>query len=96
MDIKETLQNRNAKYGDYKLVAKTTISLMHIIRQSPKYEDLTDVHKETLHMIFQKIARLIGGDMYDSDTSHDIVGYASLLENYILEQNKKQKNNKVK
>ena len=87
MDIKTTLQKRASKYGSVSDNAKVTQSLMRVIKDSPRYAELTDVHLETLHMICHKIARMVCGDYMYNDNPHDIAGYATLLEEYINEVN---------
>ena len=49
--------------------------------------DLSPMHREAMHMIFHKIARMCSGDSYYADNPHDIAGYATLLEEYINEVN---------
>jgi len=87
MEIKDTLNKRTNKYGSIADNAKVTQSLMKVIKQSPMHAELTDVHVESLHMIFHKIARMVCGDCMYNDNPHDIAGYATLLEEYINEVN---------
>lgn len=85
----ETLANRKKQYGELEPLCNIVQGLEGVLKDNYKdYECLPSVHKEIIHMIFHKIARLVNGNNYHIDTAHDITGYAKLLEDYIREQNK--------
>ncbi len=83
-DINQTLKERGSKYGTFEDNAKVTQSLMAILLAAPSAERLTDVHKEELHMICHKMARMVCGDPFYVDNAHDICGYAKGLEDYLI------------
>jgi hypothetical protein len=78
-DIQDTLNNRQDSYGPYANVCALTQAFMRIVNRSPNGNALSDVHVESLHMIFSKISRLLSGNSNHLDTIHDIAGYATLL-----------------
>ena len=87
MDIDETLKQRGGRYGSLKDNAEVAQMLMKVVEvYAPNYSQLENPHKEALHMIFHKIARMVCGDVMYSDNMHDVAGYAKLLEDWQLEQ----------
>ena len=84
MNIDNTLNERGSRYGTFEDNAKITQMLMEVIKTAPSYDRLTHKHKEAFHMIFHKIARCVCGDPMYIDNIHDIVGYAKLLEDYLI------------
>lgn len=86
-DIKKTLDERGSRYGTFEGNAAVTQDLMFIVSQAPSFSRWTNEHKEAVHMIFHKIARMANGDPMYQDNVHDIIGYAKLLENFIEREN---------
>ena len=78
----ETLNERKSTYGDFENVAEMTQGLLFVMGQYG-YESMPDMHKEALHMICSKMARIVNGDHNHLDSWHDIGGYAKLIENNI-------------
>lgn len=81
--IEKTLQERGSRYGKFEDNARITQGFMRVLESSPNYHELHDMHLEAYHMIFHKIARSVCGDPTYVDNAHDIVGYATGLENYL-------------
>ena len=81
-DTQATLNERQSQYGDFKDVAGMTQELLAVMEQYG-YEDMPDIHKEAIHMICSKMARIVNGDHNHLDSWHDIGGYAKLIENNI-------------
>lgn len=94
MTIKSTLDQRGSRYGTFEDNAKITQSLYKIIESAPSFYKLEKEHKEAFHMIFHKIARAVCGDPDYIDNIHDIVGYATLLENYLIKKSKEKQGTK--
>jgi hypothetical protein len=92
-EIEKTLIIRGSRYGTFEDNADITQALMAIIEESPKAHELTNLHKECLHMIFHKISRMVCGDPMYVDNVHDIGGYAKGLEDYLIKWNKKHRKN---
>ena len=83
LDGSGIISQRDDKYGGFENVARITSQLDAVV--APYREKLTEVHFEALHMIFQKIARMVCGDPNYLDNPVDIAGYATLLANYLEE-----------
>ena len=81
-DTQQTLNERQSQYGDFKDVAGMTQELLAVMEQYG-YSDMPYMHKEALHMICSKMARIVNGDHNHLDSWHDIGGYAKLIENNI-------------
>lgn len=80
MSINETLEQRGARYGEFKDVAATTYALQEILRDASNHEHMTDDQVIALDMICNKMARIVNGDPNYIDNWHDIAGYATLVE----------------
>ena len=88
--ISDTIKQRNAVYGGIENVSVITQRLQEVIRKSPRYSALTDVHKTTIDMMLHKTARAVCGDIWHVDNYHDIIGYMTLLENFVKEKNREE------
>lgn len=85
--IDATLAERGKRYGEYKDHARITQDLKGIMTAEPSYHNkLTADQRETLDMIAHKIGRILNGDPHYHDSWHDIVGYAKLTADLILER----------
>lgn len=79
MTVQETLDDREAKYGDFATNAAAMQAFKNVYRSAPGWKKMTAVQRETLDMIITKTCRLLYGDpMQQHDTWHDIGGYAVL------------------
>lgn len=85
-NIDETLKQRGSTYGSFEDNADTTQALKRIIQTHPNYNQLRSFQKEAIDMTFHKIARIINGDPNYIDSWHDIVGYVSLVEKILVEE----------
>lgn len=72
------LETRRATHGDFTANAANTQATMRLWQKAPRWEDLTDVQLETLHMIAHKVSRAICGNPDEPDHWDDIAGYARL------------------
>ncbi|MCR4532721.1 DUF6378 domain-containing protein [Acinetobacter venetianus] len=79
MNIKETLQQRGARYGEFSEVAETTYQLQEALKRSQP-SSMTSSQIIALDMICNKMARIVNGDPSYIDNWHDISGYATLVE----------------
>lgn len=86
--VKDTLVTRGSRYGSFEGNATLTQTLYHVFLEAGGNE-LSDMHREAVHMIFHKIARMTLGDAYYADNAHDIAGYAQLLEEHMISMNNK-------
>lgn len=84
--VDETLAERGARYGDFTDHAVICQELKRVMKATgngscpTNWESLTDVKKQALEVIADKIARILSGDPEYKDNWHDIQGYAKLAE----------------
>jgi hypothetical protein len=79
-DIKETLAQRGASYGDFREQGRITQNLKRAMQDSPNWHRLPSYLKEGLDMIQHKISRMLNGDALFDDNMHDIIGYTKLMQ----------------
>jgi hypothetical protein len=79
-DVKETLDQRENRYGDYKRVSATSQWLKDIMRVGDSWDTMEPYMQESLDLICNKLARIVNGDPFYDDSWHDIGGYAKLVE----------------
>ena len=87
--ITTTLQERGQRYGKFTGHARITQELKRLIAEhTPGQRRLPDGQwitflapdqQEALHMICDKIGRILNGDPDYADSWHDIAGYAQLV-----------------
>lgn len=80
MSAEDTIRAREARYGDFAHRAKLAQRIQNDMRCSNKWGALAPDQQHALAMIAEKISRLLNGDPDQSDTWHDIAGYAMLVE----------------
>lgn len=79
-DIEQSLQERGARYGEFKGHADLTQALKRNFSiYSRSYAHLTPYMVEAIEMIFHKLGRIGNGDPRYLDSWIDIVGYAQLV-----------------
>lgn len=88
--IDKTLKERGSRYGSFEDNADITEDLMKVIQSASSYSKLSKQHLEAFHMIFHKISRAVCGDPDYIDNIHDIVGYAKLLEDFLISKKEKK------
>lgn len=83
--IEATLAERQATYGCFEDVARTTEQIMEALgdHRVNGLHDLPYPHRMALYMIASKMARIVNGDFNSIDGWHDIAGYATLIERLI-------------
>ena len=80
MSIDQTLKERGKIYGQYSEVARISQNIKAAYEDSANWHCLDPEKRESLHMIANKISRILNGDPSDWDSWHDIIGYATLIE----------------
>ena len=85
-DIDTTLTQRGQRYGEFAEHARITQNLKRAMADSPNWMFLSDDKKEALDMIAHKLGRILNGDPEYQDSWHDLIGYAKLIENALIEQ----------
>ena len=84
--IEHTLAERGARYGLFHEHAKICQEIKEPMMLSKGWERLKPDQRQALETIADKIARILNGDPTYVDNWHDIAGYATLVENRLLEQ----------
>lgn len=79
MEIAETLNARNAQYGDFNAQSAIASTLKKVLRANGKFEKLKPDQREALDHIAVKISRILNGNPDHFDSWHDIAGYAKLV-----------------
>ena len=79
--IEETLKERGNNYGDFTMNAIVTQGLKEHLHMGINWNEMPATHKEALEMICHKISRITNGDSNYKDSWTDIIGYATLVEN---------------
>lgn len=79
-NIDSTLEERGNRYGSYVDVSDLTFKLYEIIRiRMEGREGFEPYHIEAIHMICNKIARIVCGDPMYIDSWRDVCGYSELV-----------------
>jgi hypothetical protein len=78
-DIKKTLSDRAAKYGDFRYHAELSVHFKKVMHKGRSWPELYPYMQESLEMIQHKIARILNGDPKYLDSWVDIIGYAQLV-----------------
>jgi hypothetical protein len=84
--VAATLAQRGSRYGDFTDHARVcqsfkSCAIIAMPANSGRgFENLDDVAKQAIEVIFDKIARILTGDPNYDDNWHDIQGYAKLVE----------------
>ena len=83
--IEATLAERQAQYGCFEDVARTTGKIMEALSEVRVngLNDLPYPHRMALYMIASKMARIVNGDFNSIDGWHDIGGYSKLIEDLL-------------
>jgi len=83
-DLNKTLAKRRLQHGPFERHALIEIELRKV---AEKYSPIfTPVQEIGFSMILHKIARILNGGHKQSDTWHDIAGYATIIEKEILDE----------
>lgn len=84
--IDKVLEERGKKYGDFDDHAEIAQSLKTVMRTTNGWRRLTPSQKEALEMIMHKTARILNGDPSYIDSWTDIIGYARLVEQELIQE----------
>ena len=85
-DISATLDEREQTYGDFSVLSQSVEQMESSIKSLPGWQKASPAHRESAHMIIQKLARAFNGNPHYSDSWHDIAGYAKLAEKECKQQ----------
>ena len=84
MDINKTLAERGKTYGSFTSHARISQNIIRAMSDSPNWTRLADDQREALHIIANKLGRILNGNPDFHDSWHDIVGYAKLVADRLL------------
>jgi uncharacterized protein DUF6378 len=79
MDTSELLLIRGQTHGDFTSHAEIAMGLKEVMEDQPNWKRLSNVQKQALHMIQDKIGRILAGNPDHKDHWDDIAGYAKLV-----------------
>jgi hypothetical protein len=88
-DIKEVLNQRQKTHGEFSEVSKTYTDFINIAARKDFFGRCEDYQRLAIDVIFQKLARILNGDINFKDHWVDICGYSELVKKE-LDKNKKQ------
>jgi hypothetical protein len=91
-DIEATLAERGTRYGSFEEHAKISQALTRAMVASRNWNRLDDDMREALHIINNKIGRILNGDPWYHDSWHDIVGYAKLVADRLENDDRNRSN----
>lgn len=86
MSIESTLAERGERYGSFEHHAQIAQDLQDVMRKAEGWTKLKADQKQALQVIADKIARMLNGDPNYRDNWHDIVGYAKLVDDRLLNE----------
>lgn len=87
-NIASTLNERGRNYGNFEQQARVSESIKSAIHNGPNWWSLGADGREALDIIAVKIGRLLSGNPNHIDSWHDIQGYAKLVEDRLLRDEK--------
>lgn len=90
-NVSDTLAERGARYGAFKDHAAIAQGLQEVLWETPSWYALAPDVRQMLVVITDKMARILNGDPDYTDNYHDIQGYAKLVEDRLLKEQKEQK-----
>lgn len=79
----ELLAERQKTHGEYAEHARCTQELLRVLQSERGWPTLSDIQKESLHMICHKMGRVVTGNPDIADHWDDMAGYATLISQRI-------------
>ena len=78
-NIDTILSTRETTHGSYVEQSTASQTLKRLCEQARNWDQMPCYMRESVHLIQQKIARIICGDPFERDHWVDIMGYAALV-----------------
>ena len=78
-NINAILSMRETTHGSYVEQSTASQTLKRLCEQARNWEQMPCYMRESIHLIQQKIARIVCGDPWERDHWVDIMGYAALV-----------------
>lgn len=83
-DVNAVLAERGKRYGDFTDHARIAQAIQDAMRKEHNWNKLSDVQRQALTVIADKIARILSGDPNYDDNWIDIQGYAKLAQDRLI------------
>ena len=83
VEVKETISNRTANYGEFEVNSKIMQDMKDAAKSGSSWDKMSSYQKESIEMILHKVGRIVCGDPDYIDSWHDIAGYAKLVEDIL-------------
>lgn len=81
--IDNTLSERGSRYGRFEDGAEIMQHFKEYARNTPGWNKMKPIQRESLDMIFHKIGRILNGDPDYADSWHDVCGFSKLVDDYL-------------
>lgn len=78
-NIDTILSTRETTHGSYVEQSTASQTLKRLCEQARNWDQMPCYMRESVHLIQQKVARIICGDPFERDHWVDIMGYAALV-----------------
>ena len=78
-NIDTILSTRETTHGSYVEQSTASQTLKRLCEQARNWDEMPCYMRESIHLIQQKVARIICGDPFERDHWIDIMGYAALV-----------------
>lgn len=75
----QLLAERQSTHGEYSEHARATQSILRVLQAERRWPQLSDMQKESLHMLAHKMGRIVTGNPDIADHWDDIAGYSKLI-----------------
>ena len=79
LTTEQILAQRQTTHGEYSEHARCTQAVLRALQAERGWPTLSDMQKETLHMIAHKMGRVVTGNPDVADHWDDIAGYSRLI-----------------
>ena len=79
-NLQDTLKVRKNVHGNFCESAVTHDKLMDVVWNTPNWSHMDAAKRRSIHMICEKLSRILWGDYNFADHWHDIAGYATLID----------------
>lgn len=86
INVKELLEERGSRYGDYSDVSRTSQRLKETVRMSDNWDLMPMYQRESIDMLCNKLSRILNGDCSYQDSWIDIIGYVQLVIDKLNEE----------
>ena len=83
-DIRNILDERGNRYGDYTRQAGIAQDLKEVARRGSSWGSMPTYQRESIEMLMTKVSRMVEGEFTNLDTLDDIIGYTTLIRDRIV------------